>query len=165
MVPTTSRVLHRRVLIVDDEILKPGTAAGRSVRALADELRERNCEVVEALSVEDGIATVTSDAAIHCVFIDWTLGQNDSKTHEAATTLLRKIRARDAKVPIFLMADRAVSGTLTVEVATLSDELVWLLGDTASFIAGRAQAAMDRYLDQLLPPYAAALMHYNRERE
>jgi arginine decarboxylase len=165
MVPTTSRILHRRVLIVDDEIMQPGTAAGRSVRALADELRERNCEVIEALSVEDGIATVASDAAIHCVFINWTLGRNDSRTHEQATTLLRRIRGRDAKVPVFLMADRAVSGTITVEVATLSDELVWLLGDTASFIAGRAQAAMDRYLDQLLPPYAAALMRYNRERE
>jgi arginine decarboxylase len=165
MVPATSRVLRRRLLIVDDELSSPATAAGRSVRALADELRERNCEVIETPSLEDGIATVTSDAAIHCVFINWTLGRNDSKTHEQATALLRQIRARDAKVPIFLMADRAVSGTLTVEVATLSDELVWLLGDTAAFIAGRAQAAMDRYLEQLLPPYAAALMHYNRERE
>jgi arginine decarboxylase len=165
MVPTTSRVLHRRVLIVDDELLNGATAGARSVRALADELRERNCEVVEALSFEDGVATIGSDAALHCAFVNWTLGRNDSKSHEVATGLLRKIRECNAKLPVFLMADRALSGTITVEVATLADELVWLLGDTAAFIAGRAQAAMDRYLEQLLPPYAAALMRYNRDSE
>jgi arginine decarboxylase len=165
MMAATTRVLHRRVLIIDDTARSAGTAAGRSVRALADELRERNCEVIEALSLEDGVATIVSDAALHCIFVNWTLGQNDSKSHEQAAALLRKVRERNERVPIFLMADRAVAGTITVEVATLADELVWLLGDTAAFIAGRAQAAMDRYLEQLLPPYAAALMRYNRERE
>jgi arginine decarboxylase len=165
VIRATSRVLHRRVLIVDDALADTGSAASRSVRALAEELRERDCDVVEALSFEDGAAVVVSDAALHCVFVNWTLGRNDSESHELATALLRHLRARNARVPVFLMADRAVSGTITVEVGTLADELVWLLGDTASFIAGRAQAAMERYLDQLLPPYAAALMRYNRERE
>ncbi len=40
-------------------------------------------------------------------------------------------------IPIFLLADRKVAGTVTVEVATLADEFVWLLDDTAAFIAGR----------------------------
>jgi arginine decarboxylase len=40
-----------------------------------------------------------------------------------------------------------------------------MLDDTAAFVAGRAQAAIDRYLAQLLPPYAQALMNYNREQE
>jgi arginine decarboxylase len=52
-----------------------------------------------------------------------------------------------------------------VEVAQLSDEYIWILEDTASFIAGRVETAMQRYLEQLLPPYAAALASYNRERE
>ena len=165
MIQGSSRAMRRRVLIVDDELATPGTAAGRSVRALAEELRERNCEVLEALSIEDGTASITADAAIHCVFINWTLGQNDSNSHEQATSFLRHVRARNAQVPIFLMADRAVAGTITAEVAGLADELVWLLGDTATFISGRAHAAIDRYVEQLLPPYAAALMRYNRERE
>jgi arginine decarboxylase len=165
MISATSRVLHRRVLIVDDTTVNSGTASGRSVRALASELRERNSEVIEALSFEDGVATVTSDAGLHCIFVNWTLGRNDSTSHEQAEILLRKVRERNAKVPIFLMADRAVASTINVEVATLADEFVWLLGDTAAFIAARAQAAMDRYLQQLLPPYAAALMRYNREGE
>ncbi len=165
MIATGAPVLHRRVLIVDDELQNPTTAGGRSMRTLIEELRQRDCEVVEALSIEDGIATVSSDASLHCIFVNWSLGKNDQQTHAQATTLLRQVRNTNAKIPVFLMADRAVSGSITAEVGTLADELVWLLGDTASFIAGRARAAMDRYLDQLLPPYAAALMRYNRERE
>jgi arginine decarboxylase len=165
MLASSIRVMRRRVLLVDDEQAGLGTAASRSVRALAQEMRDRGCEVIEALSIEDGIATVSSDAAIHCVFLNWTLGRNDSKSHELATTFLRSVRQRNDTVPVFLMADRAVAGTITAEVATMADELVWLLGDTAAFIAGRALAAMDRYLDNLLPPYASALMRYNRERE
>jgi arginine decarboxylase len=153
------------VLIVDDELEHVFTAGWRNVRALANELRDHGCEVVEALSFEDGIATVSSDTALHCIFVNWTLGLNDAPSHDQATHFLRCVRERNAKVPVFLMADRAVAGTVSIEVATLADEFVWLLGDTATFIAGRAHAAIDRYLENLLPPYAAALMRYNRERE
>ena len=60
---------------------------------------------------------------------------------------------------------RKLAGTVGVEVATLADEFIWILEDTASFIAGRVQAAIERYLEALLPPYAAALARYDRERE
>jgi arginine decarboxylase len=75
------------------------------------------------------------------------------------------VRQRNAALPVFLMADLTFARTITIEVARLINELVWLLEDTAAFLAGRAQAAIERYLEQLLPPYAAALMRYNRERE
>lgn len=165
MLADTTRVLRRRVLIVDDEFGTPTAASGRSVRALAAALRERNHEVIEALSLEDGSVVVSSDAAVHCVFVNWTLGENTAQTHEQVTVFLRLVRQRNAGVPVFLMGDRAVAGTITIEVARLTSELVWLLEDTAAFLAGRAQAAIERYLEQLLPPYAAALMRYNRERE
>src|SRR4051812_9219854 len=165
MIERTSRPLTRRVLIVDDELAQSTTAGGRSIRGLADELQARGIQVVEAFSCEDGLATVTSDSAIHTVFVNWTLGKNDRHSHDEATDLLRAIRSRNAKVPIFLMANRKVAGTITIEVATLADEFIWLLEDTAAFIAGRAQAAIERYLQGLLPPFAAALAGYERERE
>jgi arginine decarboxylase len=155
-----------RVLIVDDEFTGPVTAGGRAIRALVEELKNREIEVVEALSLEDGIATVGSDAGLHCILINWTLGKNDAKSHAQATELLRRIRAGNAKVPIVLLADRrGVAGSLTAEVATLADEFVWLLEDTASFIAGRVISALERYRAALLPPFTAALAAYNRERE
>lgn len=165
MIKRTNALLHPCVLIVDDEFAHPDTARGRSTRALAEEFRARGMEVLEALSYEDGLANVISDASIHCVLLNWSLGRNDTKTHEHATQLLKTLRRRNAKVPVFLLADRKIAGTVTLEVGSLVDEFVWALEDTADFIAGRAVAAMDRYADTLLPPFAAALMKYNREQE
>ena len=165
MIERTTRPLPRRVLMVDDELAQATTAGGHAVRTLAEELRARGVEVIEALSLEDGVTTVVSDAAIHCIFLNWTLGKNDRTSHLQATELLRAIRNRNAKVPIFLMADRKVAGTVTVEVATLADEFVWILEDTAAFVAGRAVAAIERYIQGLLPPFAAALAGYNRDVE
>ena len=165
MIVGTAHPLTRRVLIVDDELVAATTAGGHAVRTLAAEMRGRGMEVVEALSVEDGLNQVVSDAALHCVFLNWTIGKNDRSEHAQATELLRKLRTRNAKVPVFLMADRKVAGTVTIEVATLADEFVWVLEDTAAFVVGRAAAAIERYIQALLPPYAAALARYDRDRE
>jgi len=157
--------LVRRILIVDSGLAGTTSAAARSVRALVAELGARAIEVVEAFSYEDGLATVVSDAGIHCILLNWSQGQADKTGHEQALELLRAVRARNAKVPIFLMASRELAGSVSVEVATLADEFIWILDDTASFISGRVQTAIERYLDELLPPFAAALAKYNRERE
>jgi arginine decarboxylase len=162
---TGSNSLIRRVLVVDNDDAGNTNAPARSVRALISEMRSRAIEVVEANSYEDGIATVVSDSGIHCLLLDWTSGRNDKAAHGQATALLRAVRRRNAKLPIFLMAGRELAGSVSVEVATLADEFIWILEDTASFISGRVQASMERYLAGLLPPYAAALARYDRERE
>jgi len=156
--------ITRKALIVDSGLTGAGTAA-RRVRALAEELRSRNISVTESTSYDDGLATVVSDSSIHCVLLNWTQGSNDSHSHDAATELLRTVRKRNAKIPIFLMADRKVAGSLNVEVMTLADEFIWILDDTPTFISGRVQGAIDRYASQLLPPYFAALLKYDREKE
>jgi len=161
---TGSGPISRKVLIVDSGLAGTGTSA-RRVRELAEELGTRNIHVTEATSYEDGLATVVSDASIQCILLNWTQGNNDSHSHDAATELLRTVRKRNAKVPIFLMADRKVAGSLNVEVMTLADEFIWILDDTPIFISGRVQGAIERYAAQLLPPYFAALLRYDREKE
>jgi arginine decarboxylase len=161
---TGSGPITRKVLVVDSG-LAGGGASSRRVRALIDELDVRNISVAEATSFDDGLASVVSDSSIHCILLNWTQGDNDSKSHDSATELLRTVRKRNAKVPIFLMADRKIAGSLNVEVMTLADEFIWILEDTPTFISGRVQGAIERYASQLLPPYFAALLRYDREKE
>ena len=156
--------LKLRVLVVDDELTHE-SAEGRAARALVKDLEARNLEVVQAFSAGDGMAVVTSDAAIHAVLMDWSLGDDDARTHEKAKGLLNHIRERNEKVPIFLMAERKDSAQLTVEVIQQIDEFIWTLEDTASFVSGRVEAATRRYLEQLLPPFAAALGRFARVHE
>jgi arginine decarboxylase len=163
-IPRNTR-LRPRVLCVDDELGRPETARGRRIRGIVAELQGRGIEVVEALSCEDGVASFESDAAVHCLLLDWTLGANDKRSHDESTKFLHAVRARSSDVPIFLMADRTIGEKVSVEVAQMMDEFIWTLQDSPAFIANRVTAALDRYLDRLLPPFSRALIEYNRDAE
>ncbi|HXJ09574.1 MAG TPA: Orn/Lys/Arg decarboxylase N-terminal domain-containing protein, partial [Burkholderiales bacterium] len=161
--PSTAAGLayHPRVLMVDDALARPETAIGRAAEAIAAGLAGRNCDVVRALSFEDGEAIVGFDASLRAVLVNWHLGTAGKTAHEEAPALLRKLRERHPDVPVFLTADRKlVKGHMTIEIAEMVDEFVWLLEDTADFVAGRVMAAIERYRAQLLPPYARALAKY-----
>src|SRR5882672_4231210 len=97
--------LRLRVLVVDDE-LTHDTAEGRAARLLVADIERRNVDVIQAISAADGMAVVTSDAAIHAVLMDWTLDDDDAKSHEKARGLLNYIRGRNDRIPVFLMAER-----------------------------------------------------------
>jgi arginine/lysine/ornithine decarboxylase/CheY-like chemotaxis protein len=164
MLEGTFAPLRMRVLVVDDE-LTHDTAEGRAARLLVKDLEARNLDVVQAISAADGMAVVTSDAAIHAVLMDWTLDDDDAKTHERARGLLEYLRSRNEKIPIFLMAERKESAALPVDVMQQVDEFIWTLEDTASFVSGRVEAASRRYIEDLLPPFAAALGRFARVHE
>ncbi len=153
-----------RVLVVDDELLHD-TTGGRASRALVKDLEARNLDVVQAHSADDGMSIATSDAAIHAVLMDWTLGDDDARTHAKARALLEFIRSRNEHVPVFLMAERREAAKLPVEVMQLADEFIWMLEDTASFVSGRVEAAANRYIERLLPPMAKALGRFGRVHE
>ena len=142
MLERTSRRVQIRALMVDDEIGE-ASAAGRAVQALIEELGSRDIGVVEAASAEDGHAVISSDSAIHAVLLDWDL--DGDKDHAGAIELLRLIRSRNAKIPIFLTAERDAAATIPIDVMEMVDEFIWMLQDTAAFIGGRVEAAIRRY--------------------
>lgn len=165
MIGRTNKPLKMRVLLVDDDLGSLTSIRGRVVNELVAEFESRNVEVVRATSFEDGMAAVVSDSALSCMFVDWTLGQNDDASHAEALELLRAIRQRHEHAPIFLMADRNAKKSITVEAMGLADEFVYMLEDTAPFIAGRVIAAIQRYLEHLMPPFTNALLRYTMKEE
>jgi arginine/lysine/ornithine decarboxylase len=162
MIQRSIKRLSLRALAVDDE-LTSATAEGRAARALVQELQGRGIEVVEAVSAQDGMSVVVSDSAIHVILLDWTLGDDDE--HARARALLELVRARNDKIPIFLMAERDEAASIPIDVMEMVDEFIWTLEDTAAFVGGRVAAAARRYLDVMLPPLAAALMKFSQEYE
>src|SRR5262245_22320390 len=136
MIGRTNVALRRRVLVVDHGLFRPETAGGRAIRGIVDELRARDLDVIESAALEDGIAVVGSDAAIHCIFVDRNLNDGLLEAEKPTVDLLRQIRRRNEEVPIFLMAERLPKHPVTLEEMQLADEFVWKLEDTADFIAG-----------------------------
>ncbi len=156
--PHGERLIGLKVLMVDDELLAQ-TATGRAMRALAQELRDRDIVVVEATSADDGQAVVLSDPSLQGILLDWTLGDDDA-AHDKAKALLALIRSRNSHVPIFLMIERDDTASLNAEVMREVDELIWMLEDTTFFIAGRVQAAIRRYREAIAPPLTKALIEF-----
>jgi hypothetical protein len=137
------------------------TSEGRAVRALVQELKDRAVEVVEATSAEDGLSVIVSDSAIHTILVDWTLGED--KHHTRALNLIKFVRARNGKIPIFLMSERSEAASIPVSVMEMSNEFIWTLEDTAAFVGGRVVAAIRRYLEVLLPPLSFEIMKFTQE--
>jgi arginine decarboxylase len=162
MIQRSIKRIPFRTLVVDDELTSQ-TAEGRAARALVEELQGRGIEVVQAESAEDGMSVIVSDSAIHAILMDWTLGEDAG--HAKATNLLAFVRSRNDKIPIFLMAERGEASSIPIEVMQMVNEFVWTLEDTAAFVGGRVAAAIRRYLQIMMPPLAAALMHFTQEYE
>src|SRR4051812_28344369 len=151
-----------RALVVDDELTSP-TAEGRAARCLVQELQGRAVDVVEATSADDGHSVIVSDSALHAILMDWTL--DNDKGHAKAKGLLDLVRARNHKIPVFLMAERGEAASIPTSVMEMVNEYIWTLEDTAAFVGGRVAAAIRRYMGGLLPPMAQALTRFSQQYE
>lgn len=161
--PHSERLIMLKVLLVDDEVHSQ-TAAGRATRALVEELQQRDVLVLTATSVDDAMSIVISDPSVQCFIIDWALASG-STGGSSSPQLIELIRSRNAKVPIFLSAAHEQAANLAADVMRQVDELVWMLEDTPSFIAGRIVASTLRYRELIAPPFNKALMQFARVYE
>jgi len=164
MIERRSKILRHRVLLIEDD-LELSSAEGRAALQLKAELELNSVDVVSAPGADDGRSLFLSDAGLHGVLVDWTLGQNPDEPHTQATSLIRFIRSRNAKIPIFLLTDRGRSSGLSEEILTLVSELVWLMEDSSPFVGGRIKAAVKDYAAGLLGPMASALIEFDLVHE
>ncbi|RQR51122.1 arginine decarboxylase [Burkholderia sp. Bp9126] len=156
------RRLGMKALLVQHDI-DERTATGRAATALAEELRERLVDVVIATSADDARAVVNADPAIQCLLLNWELGGD--ATHAQAQSVHDAMRARNATVPVFLLANRASAAAVPVEAMRKADDFIWMLEDTTAFIGGRIVAAIERYRETVLPPMFRALAKFSRVYE
>lgn len=164
MIERRSKILRHRVLLIEDD-LELSSAEGRAALMLKSELELNDIDVVSAPSGVDGRALFLSDAGLHGVLIDWTLGDDPAAPHAAAMDLIRFIRSRNEKIPVILLTDRGRSSGLSEEALTMVSELVWLMEDSAPFVAGRIEAAVKTYARGLLGPMASALIEFDLVHE
>ena len=133
--------------------LADATAMGRASRGIATGLRALDVTVLESRDAEDAAAIIATDPGLDAVLLDW---DGDDDGHARARGLVEAARLRTG-CPIFLLADMGDLASVPLEVIEQVDDFIWLLEDTADFMAGRVAAAARRYRDELLPPMFAAL--------
>jgi arginine decarboxylase len=151
----------RWVLLIASEVGGTDSVSDRAMERLVDAIGEEGYEVVRTSTPEDGLSLVTSDPSYSAILLDWDLEGENQFAEGAALEILRAVRRRNKKIPIFLIADRTLVSELPLEVVKQVHEYIHLFGDTPAFIANRVDFAVERYHAQLLPPYFRELKKYN----
>ena len=151
----------RQVLIVEDLLSESSHTMHNAVMRLGDALAERDIAVQFAQSVCEAfpIAATNMDLDAFLVATDMEFGQ---AAERRTLDFLKHVRERQAGVPVFLLADRAgTSRNLSESLMALANEFVWIFEDSPRFIAGRIEAAIQRWRANLLPPLMRAIWDYN----
>jgi arginine decarboxylase len=151
----------RWVLLIASEVGRTDSVSDRAMERLVDAIGDEGYAVVRTTSPEDGLSLVTSDPSYSAILLDWDLEGDSQFEERAALDIIRGVRHRNKKVPIFLIADRTLVSELPLEVIKQVHEYIHLFGDTPAFIASRLDTAVERYHEQLLPPYFRELLKYN----
>jgi len=151
----------RWVLLIASEVGGTDSVSDRAMERLVDAISKEGYEVVRTATPEDGLSLVKSDPSHSAILLDWDLEGESQFDERAALTIIREVRHRNKKVPIFLIADRTLVSELPLEVVRQVHEYIHLFGDTPAFIANRVDFAVERYNEQLLPPYFRELKKYN----
>ena len=156
-------ILYRRRVLVVHNGLDGATAGGRATATLVAALRDRDIDVIDAASASEAEAQIAMHSLLQAVLIDWDLA--GEKGHKAARGVIADIRARAARLPIFLLAASGAVGDMSADVLSEVNDYVWLFEDTPDFIGGRVVAAIDRYRATLLPPMFKALANFAHRYE
>jgi len=151
----------RWVLLIASEVGGTDSVSDRAMERLVDAISKEGYEVVRTSTPEDGLSLVKSDPSHSAILLDWDLAGEHQFDERAALRIIRAVRHRNKKVPIFLIADRTLVSELPLEVVKQVHEYIHLFGDTPAFIASRVDFAVERYNEQLLPPYFRELKKYN----
>src|ERR1700761_319333 len=151
------------VLLIASEVGNTNSVSDRAMERLCQAIADEGYEVVRTSTPEDGLSLVKSDPSHSAILLDWDLEEEHQFDERAALRIIRAVRHRNKKVPIFLIADRTLVSELPLEVVRQVHEYIHLFGDTPEFIASRVDFAVERYEAQLLPPYFKALKEYNDE--
>ena len=141
----------RWVLLIASEVGRTDSVSDRAMERLVEAISDEGYEVVRTTSPEDGLSLVTSDPSYSAILLDWDLEANSQFEERAALDIIRGVRHRNKRVPIFLIADRTLVSELPLEVIKQVYEYIHLFGDTPAFIASRLDTA-----DRALPRAAFA---------
>ncbi|MCB2225661.1 MAG: hypothetical protein KQH53_03205 [Desulfarculaceae bacterium] len=150
------------VLIISDSLGAEGYL-GRALDNLIDELEAMDLEVLEAETLSDGEMTLTGRPDVGCVLLDWELCNRTAADKKKAEAMAKEAKARNFQVPLYLMLDRDSVENIPLGLDSLVHGYIWATEDTAEFIAGRVEMAVEHYAEKLMPAFFKMLVEYSEE--
>ncbi|MDQ7821167.1 MAG: Orn/Lys/Arg decarboxylase N-terminal domain-containing protein [Candidatus Eremiobacteraeota bacterium] len=144
------------ILIIDDQLRAP-TTEGEILRAIVREIEKMGVTVLQATTIEDGRWHFIAEPGICCILLDWDIGD------EGAGSFISFVRGRNGAIPLFIFTEKLTVKDIPLAVISRISGYIWKMEDTADFIAGRIDIAIQEYYDSLLPPFFKGLARYVKE--
>jgi arginine decarboxylase len=145
------------ILYVTSDPPDQGSVFQLTLKRLADAVEQHGIKVVRAHSCEDGLVVARGSASYSAVLIDWDLGETADMREEPVVAIIRAVREKSLRLPIFLLTRNLDTPDLPWNVVSEVREYVNLPARRRNFFARRMQFAIDDYHAGLLPPYFKAL--------
>ncbi|MBP2134167.1 lysine decarboxylase/arginine decarboxylase [Methanomicrobium sp. W14] len=154
-----------QVAVVDGSV-NSNTPEGNAINRIIDDLSGYGILVTKFVSYEDAKAALSNLPGADCILINWNLGEGDDNRNVAGE-MISAIRERNEDIPLFMIGEptRDPPTTLTIDIIREVNEFVWVMDDTAEFLAGRITAAARRYRSGLLPPFFGELVRFSHDFE
>ena len=147
------------VLVISGQF-NESTNEGFRLRELEKELTQsQDIPFISALTYEDGYKLFQSRADFGAILIDWEI----EKEKTQAIEIVRLIRKRNTLIPIILFTDSIEVGKIPKETLEDVNECIWKREDTVSFLAGRIERHVLKYIESVYPPFFGELVKYARE--
>jgi arginine decarboxylase len=143
------------VIIVDSEWNRD-VYGGRAIRAIADRLEQRGYTIYPATTADDGLSLISANPDLGCLLVAW---------NTEAERVIKSLRTKYERIPIFLMAEREVMQHIPANIVATVNEYIWKVEDTPDFIAGRVGYALRQYVRQLLPPFFGEVVRFAQHYE
>ncbi|MDQ1261603.1 MAG: arginine decarboxylase [Euryarchaeota archaeon] len=160
------------ILIISGKKEDAKSATLLALSRLEEAIKIQGYTTVLAATASDGLSLVNSNHGFGCIILDAEIPSDEELKQQAAadtmkTTdavdIIRAIRAMDRRIPIFLTADKTQLRDIPLEIINEVHEYIYLVQDTADFIAGRVDFATRRYYEGLLPPYFRELKKFTED--
>ncbi|HPJ29283.1 MAG TPA: Orn/Lys/Arg decarboxylase N-terminal domain-containing protein [Candidatus Sabulitectum sp.] len=148
------------VLLVDYRLEKDNSAGVR-IKAVKDKLETRlDCAVMGSPACDDAVKIIAARPDLGCLVVNW---DNETVDDVSPGDLVGLVRKRNSEVPILVMTDKSSITDISADVLKEIDGYIWLDEDTPSFIAGRIDRELTKYIKGIMPPFFNGLVRYAEE--
>ncbi len=147
-------------VVIVDEDFEAGHAAGRGIRDLAAAIEREGFRIVSGLGYDDARRLTRVYHNESCLLVSIDGVEATDGQWAALEDLLTTTRARNLRLPIFLLGDERTAEMVPVAVLKHANAFFRLHEDSPEFLARTICRSASLYLERLLPPMFKALVQY-----
>lgn len=141
------------ILIIDKELFS-NSLRSQVVKGFIKELEKTGVAAIQAATTEDAKLLATRPE-VSCILVSW-----ETVEKKNLGPILEEIKERNPYLPIFLFTEKKSLKQIPPKVFKYIAGYFYLYEDTYQFILGRVIEALDKYIDDVMPPFFKALVKY-----